>query len=61
METLRGLWLETERHDVLFPWRHALVCGDAVLEQTAQRVTVRRDYDDTNFLAVVRGTFRYDF
>ena len=34
--------------------------GDAALEQTAQRVTVRGDYD-TNFLAVVGGTFRYDF
>lgn len=34
--------------------------GDAALEQTAQRVTVRGDYD-TNFLAVVGGTFRYEF
>jgi long-chain fatty acid transport protein len=34
--------------------------GDAPLEQTAQRVTVRGDYD-TNFLAVVGGTFRYNF
>jgi hypothetical protein len=34
--------------------------GDAALEQTAQRVTVRGDYD-TNFLAIVGGTFRYDF
>jgi long-chain fatty acid transport protein len=34
--------------------------GNAPLEQTAQRVTVRGDYD-TNFLAVVGGTFRYDF
>ena len=34
--------------------------GDAALEQTAQRVTVRGDYG-TNFLAVVGGTFRYDF
>jgi long-chain fatty acid transport protein len=34
--------------------------GDAALEQTAQRVTVRGDYD-TNFLAVVGGTLRYDF
>jgi long-subunit fatty acid transport protein len=34
--------------------------GDAPLEQTAQRVTVRGDYD-TNFLAILGGTFRYDF
>jgi long-chain fatty acid transport protein len=34
--------------------------GDAALEQTAQRVTVSGDYD-TNFLAVVGGTFRYEF
>jgi len=34
--------------------------GDAPLEQTAQRVTVSGDYD-TNFLAIVGGTFRYDF
>jgi long-chain fatty acid transport protein len=34
--------------------------GDAALEQTAQRVTVRGDYD-TNFLAVVGGTMRYEF
>jgi long-chain fatty acid transport protein len=34
--------------------------GDAALEQTAQRVTVRGDYD-ANFLAVVGGTLRYDF
>jgi long-chain fatty acid transport protein len=34
--------------------------GDAALEQTAQRVTVRGDYD-TNFIAVVGGTLRYDF
>ena len=34
--------------------------GDAALEQTAQRVTVRGDYD-TNFLAVVGGTLRYEF
>jgi long-chain fatty acid transport protein len=34
--------------------------GDAPLEQTAQRVTVRGDYD-TNFLAVVGGTLRYEF
>ena len=34
--------------------------GDAALEQTAQRVTVHGDFD-TNFLAVVGGTFRYDF
>ena len=34
--------------------------GDAALEQTAQRVTVRGDYD-TKFLAVVGGTLRYDF
>jgi long-chain fatty acid transport protein len=34
--------------------------GDAALEQTAQRVTVRGDYN-TNFLAVVGGTLRYDF
>jgi long-subunit fatty acid transport protein len=34
--------------------------GDAALEQTAQQVKVRGDYD-TNFLAVVGGTFRYDF
>jgi long-chain fatty acid transport protein len=34
--------------------------GDAALEQTEQRVTVRGDYD-TNFLAVVGGSFRYDF
>ncbi len=34
--------------------------GNAALEQTAQRVTVRGDYD-TNFLAVVGGTFRYEF
>jgi hypothetical protein len=33
---------------------------DAALEQTAQRVTVRGDYD-TNVLAVVGRTFRYDF
>jgi long-subunit fatty acid transport protein len=34
--------------------------GSAPLEQTAQRVTVSGDYD-TNFLAVVGGTFRYEF
>jgi len=34
--------------------------GDAALEQTAQRVTVRGDYD-TNFVAVVGGTLRYEF
>jgi long-chain fatty acid transport protein len=34
--------------------------GDAALEQTAQRVTVSGDYD-TNFLAVVGGTLRYEF
>jgi len=34
--------------------------GEAALEQTAQRVTVRGDYD-TNFLAIVGGTFRYEF
>ena len=34
--------------------------GDAPLEQTAQRVTVSGDYD-TNFLAIVGATFRYDF
>jgi long-chain fatty acid transport protein len=34
--------------------------GDAALEQAAQRVTVRGDYD-TNFLAVVGGTLRYEF
>ena len=34
--------------------------GDAPLQQTAQRVTVRGNYD-TNFLAIVGGTFRYDF
>ena len=34
--------------------------GDAALEQTAQRVTISGDYD-TNFLAVVGGTLRYDF
>jgi long-chain fatty acid transport protein len=34
--------------------------GDAALEQTAQRVTVRGDYD-TNFLAIVGGTLRYEF
>jgi len=34
--------------------------GDAALEQTAQRVTVRGDYD-TNMLAILGGTLRYDF
>jgi len=34
--------------------------GDAALTQTAQRVTVRGDYD-TNFLAIVGGTLRYEF
>jgi long-chain fatty acid transport protein len=34
--------------------------GDAPLQQTAQRVTVRGNYD-TNFLAIVGGTFRYEF
>ena len=34
--------------------------GDAPLVQTAQRVTVSGDYD-ANFLAIVGGTFRYDF
>jgi long-subunit fatty acid transport protein len=34
--------------------------GDAPLEQTAQRVTESGDYD-ANFLAIVGGTFRYDF
>ena len=30
------------------------------MEQTAQRGTVSGDYD-TNFLAIVGGTFRYEF
>lgn len=34
--------------------------GNAPLEQTAQRVTVRGDYD-TNFVAIVGGTLRYEF
>ena len=34
--------------------------GDAPLEQTAQRVTVSGDYD-TNFIAILGGTLRYDF
>jgi long-chain fatty acid transport protein len=34
--------------------------GNAPLEQTAQRVTVRGDYD-TNFLAILGGTLRYEF
>ena len=34
--------------------------GDAPLEQTAQRVTVRGDYD-TNFLAILGGLLRYNF
>lgn len=34
--------------------------GDAALEQTAQGVTVRGDYD-TNMLAIFGGTLRYDF
>ncbi|MEA3278942.1 MAG: outer membrane protein transport protein [Pseudomonadota bacterium] len=34
--------------------------GDAALEQTAQRVTVRGDYD-TNMLAIFGGTLRYNF
>jgi hypothetical protein len=34
--------------------------GNAALEQTAQRVTVRGDYD-TNMLAILGGTVRYDF
>jgi len=34
--------------------------GDAPLEQTAQRVTVRGDYDN-NFLAILGGTLRYNF
>ena len=34
--------------------------GDAPLEQTAQRVSVRGDYD-TNFLAIVGGLLRYNF
>jgi long-chain fatty acid transport protein len=34
--------------------------GNAALEQTAQGVTVRGDYD-TNMLAILGGTLRYDF
>jgi long-chain fatty acid transport protein len=34
--------------------------GDAALTQTAQRVTVSGDYD-TNFLAILGGTLRYEF
>jgi hypothetical protein len=34
--------------------------GDAPLEQTAQGVTVRGNYD-TNMLAILGGTFRYSF
>lgn len=34
--------------------------GNAPLEQTAQRVTVGGDYD-TNFVAIIGGTLRYEF
>jgi long-chain fatty acid transport protein len=54
-----------------YGWRHndnlafslgatLVFVGDAALEQTAQRVTVRGDYD-TNMLAILGGTLRYDF
>lgn len=54
-----------------YAWRHTdnlafalgatlAFVGDAPLEQTAQRVTVRGDYD-TNMLAILGGTLRYDF
>jgi long-chain fatty acid transport protein len=54
-----------------YAWRHndrlafsvgatLFFVGDAALEQTAQRITVRGDYD-TNFLAILGGTVRYDF
>jgi len=54
-----------------YAWRHNdslafalggtfIFVGDAALEQTAQRVTVRGDYD-TNMLAILGGTLRYEF
>jgi long-chain fatty acid transport protein len=54
-----------------YAWRHKdtlafalgatlVFVGDAALEQTAQRVTVRGDYD-TNLLAILGGTLRWDF
>jgi len=54
-----------------YGWRHSdslafslgatlVFIGDAPLEQTAQRVTVRGDYDN-NFVAFLGGLLRYDF
>jgi long-chain fatty acid transport protein len=62
---------EQWKFSAAYGWKHGddmsfslgatlMFVGDAALEQTAQRVTVRGDYD-TNFLAVVGGTLRYDF
>jgi len=54
-----------------YGWKHSdsmsfslgatlIFVGNAPLEQTAQRVTVRGDYD-TNFLAILGSTLRYEF
>jgi long-chain fatty acid transport protein len=62
---------ETWKLSAAYGWKHSeqmsfaigatvYLVGDAPLEQTAQGVTVRGDYD-TNMLAILGGTFRYSF
>ncbi|MEA3278030.1 MAG: outer membrane protein transport protein [Pseudomonadota bacterium] len=62
---------ETWKLSAAYGWEHSdnmafalgatfYLVGDAPLEQSAQGVTVRGDYD-TNMLAILGGTFRYEF
>ena len=53
------LWRESDRPAFSIDGTLAFV-GNAPVEQTAQRVTVRGDYD-TNFLAIPGGTLRDRF
>jgi long-chain fatty acid transport protein len=53
------LWKQSDRLAFSIGGTFAFV-GNAPVEQTAQRVTVRGDYD-TNFVAILGGTLRYRF
>lgn len=62
---------ETYKLSAAYGWEHGdnlsfalgatfYFLGNAPLQQTSQGVTVTGDYD-TNMLAIVGGTLRYDF